>query len=151
MAEKACLAAHNMIRFNHGVSFKNRYRLGTGTIRNNARVSLWYSIYSVFSFRLSGACPMAYWQWVYEDQIIIIIKKWAVCFDLHEFVVAYFVFESFQFVFSSLFDQFRQTLVYLTKFQFCSKIYISNQDVPKVAFSVHKFLKIFQWHYSSKI
>ena len=39
MAEKACLAAHNMLRFKHDVCFTNRYRLGTGTIRDNARVS----------------------------------------------------------------------------------------------------------------
>merc|ERR1712025_1149773 len=37
LAEKACLAAHNLLRFKHGVSFLNRYRLGSGTIRDNAR------------------------------------------------------------------------------------------------------------------
>ena len=59
-----------------------------------------------------------------------------ISFDLHEFVVTYFLFESFEFVFSNFFNQFGQTMVYLTKFPFCSKIHIPNQDVPKVAFLV---------------
>ena len=38
-AEQACLAMHNLLRFRHGITHSNRYRLGYGAIRDSARVS----------------------------------------------------------------------------------------------------------------